>query len=135
MGSENCESILIIIAGDNAPDIDYAMKTRPAIKTLVGHSFDFPSWEERDCVDIFERHARHAGFLLGEGVREKVADGCLACRTLHSCVKGHDVNKLWRLLVLTLHRAFRVCASPEIEKTIQFDGMKVVDSMCKEAGV
>lgn len=55
------ETSLIIVAGDYS-DIDFgsAMETRSEVKKLFRHSFDFDfgSWDERDCVGLFERHAR-----------------------------------------------------------------------------
>jgi hypothetical protein len=122
---EDFGDVLIIFEGDYS-DIDF-METKPEIKKLFRHSFDFASCEERDCVDLFERHARREGFLIGEGVRERVADGCCKCRTQHSCDQGHDVNKLWELV--KGHRALRVYEISETTKTIQRDDMEVVDSM------
>ena len=118
------ETTLIILAGDYS-DIDRAMETRPEVKKLFRHTFDFASWEERDCVDLFERHARREGFLIGEGVRERVTDACFKCRTRHSCDKGDDVDLLWELV--KRRRALRVYEIPEAKRTIQFDDMEVVD--------
>jgi hypothetical protein len=126
MNMEDFADVLIIIAGDQS-DTDFVMERKPEIKTLFRHIFDFASWEERDCVDLFERHARREGFLIGEGVRERVADGCCKCRTHHSCDQGHDVNMLWELV--KCHRALRVYEIPETTRTIQCDDMEVDDSM------
>jgi hypothetical protein len=113
------KDVLIILAGDYS-DIDFAMETRPDIKKLFKYNtFDFGSWEERDCVDLFERHARREGFLIGEGVRERVADECFKCRAHHSCDKGHDVDLLWELV--KRRRALRVYETPETERGIQCD--------------
>jgi hypothetical protein len=109
---------IIILAGDYS-DIDLAMETRPEVKKLFRHIFDFANWEERDCVDLFERHARREGFLIGEGVRERVADECFKCRAHHSCDKGHDVDLLWELV--KRRRALRVYETPETERGIQCD--------------
>lgn len=84
---------IIIVAADFS-DINVAVKTKPEIKKLFRHSFDFGIWEERDSVDLFEGHARREGFVIGEGVRERVADGCCKYKILHSCDKGHDVDIL-----------------------------------------
>jgi hypothetical protein len=107
---------LIILAGDYS-DIEFVMETRPEIKKLFKHTFDFGSWEERDCVDLFERRARREGFLIRQGVRERVADECLKCRIRHSCDKGHDVDLLWELV--KRRRALRVYETPETNRTIQ----------------
>jgi hypothetical protein len=126
MRGRDFRDVLIIFAGDYS-DIDFAMERKPEMKKLFRYSFDFASWEERDCVDLFERHARREGFLIGEGVLERVADGCFKCRTLYSCDQGHDVNMLWELV--KRHRALRVYEAPETTRTIQCDDMEVVDSM------
>jgi hypothetical protein len=115
---------LIILAGDYS-DIDFAMETEPESKKLFKHTFDFGSWQVRDCVDLFERHARQENFLIGEGVRERVADGCCKCRTRHSCDKGHDVDIFWELV--KRRRALRVYETPETKRTIQCDDMEVDD--------
>jgi hypothetical protein len=121
---------LIILAGDYS-DIDLAMEARPEVKRLFRHSFDFGSWEERDCADLFERHARREGFLIGEGVRERVADGCFKCRVRHSCDKGHDVDLLWELV--KRRRVLREYETPEeTKRTIQGDDMEAFDSMLSQ---
>jgi hypothetical protein len=125
MRRRDCEDVLIIIAGDYSDVAN--LETRPEMKNLFRHVFDFASWEERDCVDLFERHARREGFLIGGGVRKRVSDGCCKCRARNSCNQGHDVDMLWELV--KRHRALRVYEIPETTRTIQCDDMEVVDSM------
>jgi hypothetical protein len=118
MHKKHLETTIVILAGDYS-DIDFAMETRPELKKLFKHTFDFANWEERDCVDLFERHARQENFLIGEGVRERVADGCCQCRIRRSCAKGHDVDLLWELV--KRRRALRVYEPPETHRAIQWD--------------
>ncbi len=46
METEAYGNVVIIIAGDYFV-IDFAMETRPEIKTLFSHTFDLGSWTER----------------------------------------------------------------------------------------
>jgi hypothetical protein len=130
MEKEEFGNVVIIVAGDYS-DIDFTVETRPEIKKLFRHTFDFGSWEERDCVDLFERRARQENFLIGEGVRERVADGCFKCKIRHSCDKGHDVNMFWALV--KRRRALRVYETPETKRTILVDDIEGVDSLLYQA--
>jgi SpoVK/Ycf46/Vps4 family AAA+-type ATPase len=129
MTSEEFQDVLIVIAG-YPKEINDMLNSNSGLKSRFTQFFEFPDWEAKDCVAFFEMRASKEQFAIGEGVLEKVKQGCSVVGKLDGWGNGRDVTRLWE--EAKSHRAERVYdyVSPEIEKTIMLEDLKeAVDSM------
>ena len=122
MTSEDFADVLIVIAG--YPDeINEMLNKNVGLKSRFTDFFDFPDWEGFDCVKFFKMCLEKENFGVGDGVLDKVEEGCNVLRSLEGWGNGRDLVKLWE--EAKSERANRIYETEEIEKTILLEDVKV----------
>jgi len=107
--------LVIAIAGYQA-DISDMLDTNPGLKSRFTHFFEFPDWTAADCVSLFVKRASAQNYALAPAAAAALAEGLEQLLSLDGWGNARDVDKLWKASLQ--HRADRVCAAPETEKTL-----------------
>jgi hypothetical protein len=129
MTSEEFQDVLIVIAG-YTKEINDMLNSNSGLKSRFTQYFDFPDWEPQDCVSFFELCAEKEKFVVGDGVLDKVKQGCSVVGKLDGWGNGRDVTRLWE--EAKSQRADRVYdpETAEVERTIILRDVKeAVESM------
>ena len=121
MTSEEHKSVLICIAGYNN-EINKMLDANAGLKSRFTNYFQFPDWDEKDCVKCFRRLADDEDFVIEDGVLDIVRDGCGRLRQLKGWGNGRDLKKVWKESKSA--RSERIYSSGEIEKRILADDVK-----------
>ncbi len=121
MTSDEFADVLIVIAG-YPTEINDMLNSNQGLKSRFTDFFDFPDWSPSDCVSFFKMCLESEHFAAGDGVYDKVLDGCSVLVSLDGWANGRDVTKLWS--DAKNERADRVFDAKEVEREILLEDVK-----------
>lgn len=122
MTSAEFADVLIIIAGYTT-EINEMLDSNQGLKSRFTDFFDFPDWNPSDCVAFFKLRMEQEIFVAGDGVYEKIEEGCQVLASLDGFGNGRDVTSLWRHA--KSERADRVHDTGELERKILLADVQV----------
>ena len=82
MMEDHRDRLVVIFAGYK-DQMEKFVDTNPGMKSRIGYTFEFHDYSNKELVEIFCRKVKKAGFVMEDGVRDKILE----------CVKGVSSRK------------------------------------------
>ena len=93
---EDHKDRLVVIFAGYKDEMEKFVDTNPGMKSRIGYTFEFNDYSDAELVEIFCRKAKKAGFVLEEGVKEKINECVKGVSSLKDFGNGRFIDKLFQ---------------------------------------